>query len=149
MICYSLRCGSEHVFEAWFKDSAGYDEQRAVGEVACPVCGDNEIVKAPMAPAVARKGNRKPDLAAKRTEDKRTEELTREVVESIERLRNHVEENCEYVGDTFPEEARKIHYGETEERGIYGEASLEDAAALGEEGIEVYNLPKIRRRQKN
>jgi len=144
MICYSLRCSAEHEFEGWFRDSAGYDEQRAEGEVVCPVCGDTEIVKALMAPAIPKKGNQKPDPVAARAA-----ELAREVEEKVETLRKHIEENCEDVGDKFPEEARKIHYGETEERGIYGEASLDEAKEMVEEGIEVYSLPKVKRPPKN
>ncbi|MEQ8666683.1 MAG: DUF1178 family protein [Rhodospirillales bacterium] len=144
MICYSLRCGAEHEFEAWFRDSAGYDEQRATGEVTCPVCGDNEVVKAPMAPAVPRKGNRSGDPVARRTE-----ELAADVVEAVEKLREHVEANCDYVGDAFPDEARKIHYGEAEERGIYGETTPDEARSLTDEGIEVYSLPTVKRRPTN
>lgn len=144
MICYSLRCSAEHEFEGWFRDSAGYDEQRKVGEVVCPVCGDTDVRKAPMAPAVPRKGNQQLDPVAARAA-----ELARDVEEKVEALRQHVEENCEDVGDQFPEEARKIHYSETEERGIYGEASLEEASELLEEGIEVYSLPKVKKPKKN
>lgn len=145
MICYSLRCGAEHEFEAWFRDSTGYDEQRASGEVTCPVCGDTDVTKAPMAPAVPRKGRAADDDPVAR----RTEELANDVVEAVEKLREHVEANCDYVGDAFPDEARKIHYGEAEERGIYGETSVEEAEALGEEGIEVYSLPTIKQRRTN
>ncbi len=144
MIRYALRCGSEHEFEAWFRDSAGYDEQHAAGEVACPVCGDSDVTKALMTPGIPRKGNRNVDAVRSRTE-----KLTGDVMEAVERLRRHVEENCDYVGSEFAEEARKIHYGETDERGIYGEATPEDAEALDEEGIEVYSLPKVAKRPKN
>ena len=144
MIRYSLRCGAEHEFEAWFRNSAGFDEQRASGELSCPVCGDHDVSKALMAPAVPRKGNSADDPVARRTE-----ELAIEVVEAVEKLREHVEANCDYVGDAFPDEARKIHYGETEERGIYGETTPDEAEALSEEGIEVYSLPTIKQRKTN
>jgi len=144
MICYSLRCGTEHEFEAWFRDSAGYDEQRAVGDIMCPVCGDTEIVKALTTPSIPRKGNRPTARVAQRTEA-----LTHKITEAVEQLRDHVEKNCDYVGEQFADEARKIHYGETEERSIYGEASVNQASELLEEGIEVYNLPQIRRQIKN
>lgn len=144
MICYSLRCRSEHEFEGWFRDSAGYDEQRASKEVVCPVCGDTEVFKAPMAPAVPKKGNQKVDPVAARAS-----ELAQDIEEKMEQLREHIEANCEDVGGEFPEEARKIHYGEAEERGIYGDASPEEARDLLEEGIEVYSLPKSKRKAKN
>lgn len=144
MICYLLRCGAEHEFEAWFRDSAGYDEQRGLGNVTCPLCGDTEIVKALMAPAVARKGSRQANR-----DTRRTEKQTREAMKAVEQLRDRVEENCDYVGDRFADEARRIHYGETEERGIYGEASIHQAHELHEEGIKVYHLPRIGPRTKN
>lgn len=144
MIRYSLRCGSEHEFEAWFRDSAGYDEMRAAGDVSCPVCGDTDVSKAIMTPGIPRKGNRDPeDVRA------RTEKLNEDLMEAVERLRRHVEDNCDYVGNGFAEEARKIHYGETEERGIYGEATPDEAKALDDEGIEVYSFPKITKKPAN
>lgn len=140
MIRYQLRCDSDHEFEAWFRDSATYDEQRAGEEITCPVCGGTEIAKAPMAPALAR------TRESGKSPERRAEEVAREVLDAVGRLREHVEEHCDYVGDEFPEEARRIHYGEVEERGIYGEASLDEARELVEEGIEFYRLPTRPRR---
>lgn len=141
MISYQLKCSSGHEFEAWFPNSGSYDEQRASGDVGCPLCGDQDVMKAPMAPAVAsRKESMRP------ASEVRAEEVAREIVEAASRLRDHVEQTCDNVGTQFAEEARKIHYGETEERGIYGEASVDETRELDEEGIEVFRLPVPPRR---
>ena len=132
MISFNLRCGEDHTFEAWFKDSETFDSQVEASEVVCPVCGDSGVEKALMAPRIG-KGDRA--LAKKAVEHaKRYAAFASEV-------RRHVEDNCDYVGPDFAEEARKIHYGETESRGIYGEASDDDAKALNEEGVEVQRIP--------
>ncbi len=132
MILFDLKCANEHVFEAWFKDSETFDHQVEGAEIACPVCGDTEIEKALMAPRLA-KGDR--EIAKKAVEHaKRYAAFASEV-------RRHVEDNCDYVGPDFAEEARKIHYGETEARGIYGEANDKDAKSLDDEGIEVQRIP--------
>ena len=134
MILYQLRCAGDHRFEAWFRDGATYDTQRVTGEVACPICGDTDVAKAPMAPAVSRAG-----VVPK-------EKVVRHVVEAARKLRQHVEESCDYVGDQFAEEARRIHYGEQKERGIYGEATEVESAELDEEGISFGRLPHFPRR---
>jgi hypothetical protein len=138
MILYQLRCAKHHEFEAWFRDSATFDAQSRKNAVECPFCGGTEIVKAPMAPRLA-KGH------AGETTEGQAREVAGKVVQAMAKLRRHVEENCEYVGTKFPEEARRIHYGEAEERGIYGEATREEAVELKEEGVEVYPLPLPRR----
>lgn len=145
MIMYQLKCSSGHEFEAWFRNSAGYDDQRAVGAVSCPICGDQEIGKALMAPAVGKKSSSRTVGPYER----RAAEVAREVLAAAERVREHVEENCDYVGTRFAEEARKIYYGETEERGIYGEATDQDNRELTEEGIDVFRLPNLPRRNGN
>ncbi len=126
MIVFDLKCADGHVFEAWFRDGETFDAQAAAGEVACPVCGDTAIAKAPMAPNVARKA--------------RAREAAQAACK-LRALREHVEKTCAHVGERFPEEARKIHHGEVDRRGIYGEASLDEASALNEEGIEFGWLP--------
>jgi hypothetical protein len=138
MIRYSLRCDRDHEFEAWFGSSADYERIDAAGENICPVCGSHSVVKAPMAPAVAgtkAKGD-KVTLAAP---DPRSQALR----EAIKELRQKVTENADYVGGKFAEEARKIHYNETEPRGIYGEATTEEARELHDEGIEFQPLPPL------
>lgn len=140
MIRYRLKCDEGHSFEAWFKDSSAFDKQAKRSLVECPACGGSDISKDIMAPAVPKKGG------VSREHEARAEEVAREILQSVGEHRKKVEETCDYVGEAFPEEARKIHYGETKERGIYGEASLDDARDLTEEGIEVHPLPAPPRR---
>ena len=130
MIVYNLRCGSGHEFEGWFKDSVAYDAQAADGKLMCPMCSSRKIEKAIMAPAVA---GTKMSVSAK-------DEL-KKMRQFVSGMRKYVKENAEYVGPKFPEEARKIHYGEIEERHIYGEATLKEAKELIEEGVDVVPLP--------
>jgi hypothetical protein len=136
MILFDLKCGEGHVFEAWFRNSGAYDAQAAAREIACPVCGDIRIAKAPMAPRI---GKSRQEVEKTETAAQRRAEVMRDLVE----LRRKVEENCDYVGDRFAEEARRIHYGEVEERGIYGEATEAETTELKEEGIEVGRIPWV------
>jgi hypothetical protein len=133
MILFALRCAADHEFEGWFRDGAMFDKQSAGGKITCPQCGNNDVTKAPMAPRVARshKAEATPSPAQLRT--------------ALQELRRHVETNCDYVGERFAEEARRIHYGESDPRGIYGETSAEDAAGLADEGIEVSRIPWLPR----
>ncbi|MBV8975979.1 MAG: DUF1178 family protein [Alphaproteobacteria bacterium] len=131
MIVYNLRCRTGHEFEGWFRDSAAFDAQAADGKLVCPSCNSRKVEKAIMAPSVA--GTKKADLIA-------PQEL-RKMRQFMTGLRKYVQDNAEYVGPRFAEEARKIHYGETEERQIYGESSVKDAIELVEEGIDVAPLP--------
>ncbi|WP_411820918.1 DUF1178 family protein [Hyphococcus formosus] len=136
MIKYSLICDDDHEFEGWFRDSADYDAQASEDLIECPVCGSEEVRKAVMAPSIAR------GTAASRSE--RLAAVQRDMESAVARAREYVEKNFDYVGDKFPEEARKIHYGESKERGIYGEASGKDVKALIEEGVQVAPLPKTK-----
>lgn len=132
MIVFDLKCRQEHVFEAWFKDSQAYEDQVGTEEVACPVCGDTNIGKALMAPRL-NKGA-----------DGDTATVQRQVgryVAAMREMRRQVEDNCDYVGDKFAEEARKIHYGEAEARGVYGEATSVEASELADEGVEFQKIP--------
>lgn len=149
MIKYQLRCGQGHEFEGWFKDSAAFDEQRKRRDIDCPACGDGDVVKAPMAPSITR-GARPPvahppvrdaEDDAPLISEARAEEVAHKIIEAVTLLRNHVEKECDYVGDEFAEEARRIHYGETDERGIYGEATEDEAQELDDEGIRVFRIP--------
>ncbi|MZR29025.1 DUF1178 family protein [Sneathiella litorea] len=139
MIKYGLKCENAHVFEAWFKNSATYDEQASVGDVVCVVCGSTSVEKAPMAPAVPRKGR---NTAPRRDEiaNKEAENAAAAMI-ALREIRKTVEENCDYVGPRFAEEARKIHYGEIERRGIYGEATPEESNELREEGVDIAEVP--------
>ena len=140
MILYRLKCSDDHEFEAWFRDSDSYGEQIEAGAVSCPTCGDSDVTKAPMAPNLATRSSR-----ATQAED-RASEVAREMRQAVEGLRREVEENCDYVGEGFAEEARRIHHGESEERGIYGEATNEESSELDDEGIEHHRIPWAPRR---
>ncbi|MFZ5609505.1 MAG: DUF1178 family protein [Pseudomonadota bacterium] len=144
MIVFDLQCGRAHVFEAWFASSADYEDQRARHLLACPICGDGAIAKAVMAPHLGRKSNQK-DSAEKLPVAGGD---AREAAALLAKLERHVRGNFEDVGDRFPEEARKIHYGEAPTRGIYGEASAREAKALIEEGIDLLPLPDFKRKRK-
>ena len=130
MITYALRCHKGHEFEGWFRDSAAFDQQSNSGHLSCPSCNSVKIEKAIMAPAVA--GTKK--TVARKADSKQARQFATG-------LRKFVQQNADYVGPNFAEEARKIHYGETTERHIYGEASQRDAQELVEEGIDVALLP--------
>ena len=130
MIVYSLRCKNGHEFEGWFCDSASYDAQSGEGKLCCPTCNSRRVEKAIMAPAVsAGRSTQKAQSYAKSTRQFMTG------------LRKYVQENAEYVGPNFAEEARKIHYGETFDRHIYGETTGDEAQSLVEEGVDVAPLP--------
>ena len=144
MIRYRLQCQSGHEFEAWFRSSAGYDRQARRGEIACPECNVTKVSKAIMAPGLATRAegpadtkSMVPQEAAKRAE------VQREFLALMRKVRHEVESHAEYVGPNFAEEARKIHYDEVEQRGIYGEATSEEARELKEEGIEFLPLPPL------
>ena len=131
MIAYSLRCHKGHEFEGWFRDSSAFDAQSSAGHLTCPSCNSVRIEKAIMAPAVSgtKKGVRSKAPSAQQMRQFATG------------LRKYVHENADYVGPDFAEEARKIHYGETPSRHIYGEATHKDAQELIEEGVDVAPLP--------
>lgn len=137
MIVFDLRCRKAHVFEAWFRDSASFEAQAKAGKVQCPVCGSKKVEKALMAPNLATGEGR--EMAVVDTEK------AAEVRQKLKEIRQHVEDNCDYVGAQFAEEARKIHYGEEEARGIYGETSDDEAKALEEEGVPVQRVPWLPR----
>lgn len=129
MIKYDLRCDKGDEFEAWFGSIADYDKQAEAGLVECPHCGSKHVVKAPMAPAVR----------TSRGQEARKERAV--AMAMAAKVREHIKENFDYVGDKFADEARKMHSGETEERAIYGETTPEEAKALIEEGVPASPLP--------
>lgn len=160
MILYRLRCSKGHEFESWFKDSKTYERQEKKSLVGCAVCGDAKVSRALMSPRLGKRGKaveaEMPAApapaaapAAPSAEQQQMSALARhmpkELREALLKVRAEVEKNCEHVGDRFAEEARKIHYGESDKRGIYGETSEEEARALAEEGIEFGRLPWIPR----
>jgi hypothetical protein len=137
VIAYSLICKAGHEFEGWFANSTAYTEQAKAGELACPVCGDTSVTKAIMAPAVMTSVTK----AKGRTTPASVADERQQVRQFVAGFRKFVEENADYVGPQFPEEARKIHYGETEARHIYGESTLAQAKELIEEGIDIAPMP--------
>ncbi|MBB4285793.1 DUF1178 family protein [Roseospira goensis] len=196
MILYSLQCDNGHAFEAWFRDSAAYDEQADAGVVTCPLCGSREVAKAVMAPRLARHhgvretapphGAGDPDSAQPAPENAPetapetgppagerpgptagavrgrpapagaglsgasavagpSAAAAERVVAALEALRGEIERTCDDVGDRFAEEARRIHYGETEARGIYGQTTPGEAEALRDEGVDFATIPWRRR----
>ncbi|HEX8827223.1 MAG TPA: DUF1178 family protein [Xanthobacteraceae bacterium] len=160
MIRYALNCDRGHVFESWFANSSAYDKQAKRALVSCPVCGSAKVEKAMMAPRLARADagshpaaapspmpppvaqTPTPSASAK-TPVAMVSAAERDLRQKLKELRDHVTKNASYVGQRFPEEARKIHYGEAEHRSIYGEASPDEAKALHEEGIEFHPLPVL------
>ncbi len=130
---FDLICPNKHTFEAWFKDSKAFDGLRRKGQVECPTCGDSKVEKALMAPNIST--SKKQAQAAKESA------MAAQATQMLAKMQKHVEDNCDYVGPAFAEEARKIHYGETEKRDIYGEATKTEATELSEEGIDFTAIP--------
>jgi hypothetical protein len=142
MIRYDLTCDKGHDFDGWFSDSAAFETQAKRGFVECTVCGSAKVKKQLMAPNIGAKSNKKADVPQKLAAGP-VDPRTLAMMQLMREMRAHVEQNSENVGDKFAEEARKIHYGEKEERGIYGQATRDEAVSLIEEGIEVHPLPVL------
>lgn len=131
MIRFTLRCAAEHEFEGWFRSGEAFEAQQKAGDVACPDCGDTRVEKALMAPNIGRSHKNVPVLSPT--------QMRAALVE----LRRQVESKCDYVGERFAEEARKIHYGEIDPHGIYGEATKDESRELADEGITFGRIPWI------
>ncbi|MCS6853897.1 MAG: DUF1178 family protein [Elioraea sp.] len=151
MIHYALRCEAGHEFDGWFKDSATFEKTAARGLIECPFCASTKVSRALMAPAIATGRREEPASEAAAAP---TPVLPGKAVggpippalyAALARLRAEIERTCEYVGPAFAEEARRIHVGAAERRGIYGEATPEEAEALREDGIEVQSIPWVPR----
>lgn len=134
MIVFDLKCSGDHVFEVWFKSSSAYEEQRAQGLIACPYCGDATVTKAVMAPAVSPKGNQVADKPSV------TPEAFKAALAAIAQIQAKQLETSQWVGTAFTEKARAMHLGEAPETPIHGQATLEQAKALVEEGVPVAPL---------
>ncbi len=133
MIVFNLKCENDHTFEVWFRNSTDYTDQVAAKEVLCPMCESTAVEKALMAPNIAaRKSGKQPYVQA-----------ASQMHQMMREMHKQITENCDYVGDTFAKEARAIHEGTAEERGIYGEATPEEASELIEDGIEVAAIPTL------
>ncbi len=137
MIRYSLNCDNAHEFEGWFSESADFDRQVATGFLTCPVCHSAAVSKLLMAPSVS---------TARRKDERQTlamDAMRQEALQKLKQAVAAVKANSEDVGTQFPEEARKIHYGEADARGIIGQATVDEAQALLEEGIEIAAIPVL------
>ena len=149
MIHYNLRCKKGHAFESWFQSSSAYETQEKRKLVSCSVCGSTDVERAIMAPRIARKKGREqaPAAAAEVIPPSPSTPLLmaqeRELRAKLKELRDHIVKNADNVGERFPNEARKMHYGDIEHRPIYGEASPDEAKALIDEGVEVMPLPTL------
>jgi hypothetical protein len=131
MILFTLRCANGHEFEGWFRDGDGFEAQQKAGEISCPECCDTSVEKAVMAPRLAR--SRQSSLPMSPAQFRA----------ALLEMRRQIETNCDYVGSRFAEEARRIHYGEIDPHGIYGEASEEESRELVDEGIKFGRIPWI------
>jgi hypothetical protein len=155
MIRYNLRCAKGHSFESWFQSSAAYESQEKRKLVSCPACGSVKVERAIMAPQiVSKKGRDKAPTSVETTDVPATQTPSQESTPllmaqeielraKIKELRDHIVKNADNVGERFPNEARKMHYGDIEHRPIYGEASPEEARSLIDEGVEVSPLPVL------
>ena len=141
MIRYDLKCARGCAFDAWFKNSAAFDALKAAGQLTCAHCGSTDVEKALMAPRV-RDSKRTPDTPPTPLSTPSDPELARKLRD----LKDYIDRNSDDVGADFPEEARKIHYGETDQRQIHGVATLDEARELTEEGVSVAPLPPLWRR---
>lgn len=153
MIRYSLRCKNGHEFEAWFRSSADYDEGSGT---ACPVCDSKKVEKALMAPSLGRASAAgqpgKPDRSDESGKSDKPERVKlaaapdprmKAMRAALKEIRQQVVDNADYVGNRFADEARKMHYNETDARAIYGEATSDEAKVMVEEGIEFLPLPSL------
>jgi hypothetical protein len=154
MIRYNLRCDRSHTFESWFQSSSAYESQEKRKLVSCPSCGSTKVERAIMAPQIVSKKGREVAVsepaASAAPSEMTTAESTpllmsqeRELRAKLKELRDHITKNADNVGERFPNEARKMHYGDIEHRPIYGEASPDEARALIDEGVEVSPLPVL------
>ena len=156
MIRYTLNCDNGHTFESWFANSSAYDKQAKRSLIACPVCNSSKVEKAIMAPRLGRSAAEEDSAApppvpapaavaptAPAAQVAMVSPVEHELRKKLKELREHIVKNADYVGPGFPEQARKIHYGEVEHRSIYGEATPEEAEELHEEGIAFHPLPVL------
>ena len=148
MILYDLTCSKDHLFESWFRNSGAADKLIKAGTIVCPTCGSTKVHKALMAPRIAKSQDDAPREKALVAQDHNPEVAAamQKAEQALAEMRTVIEKNFENVGEKFPEEARRIHYGETPGRPIYGDASREESEALREEGIEIQAVPWKRQR---
>jgi len=165
MISFNLICDHDHGFEGWFNSSADYTDQQARGLVTCPICDSANITKGLMTPNVAAKSNTKSEASGRtpamvsapsraNLPPQMTAQITPEMAKAaaetlaaMRKLQSTIEKQCDNVGDAFAEEARKIHYGESDPRGIYGQTTDQEAESLLEEGIAIAKMPWLPKEQ--
>jgi hypothetical protein len=152
MIHYQLRCAEAHEFDGWFSGSAAFEKQAKHGLVECPTCGSTAVERALMTPAVATRDAPSPAAVepqpappASAAPKAMAGKVPAHVLAMLQRMRAEVEKNCDYVGPSFADEARRMHRGETDKRGIYGESTPDEAQSLAEEGIDVSHIPWVPR----
>jgi hypothetical protein len=154
MIHYQLQCGQAHGFDGWFKDSASFEKQAKRGLIECPECGATDVERALMAPALSKREalpvpveapSPPVEASAAKPEKAVAGRLPAQMLAALQRIRAEVEKNCDYVGPNFADQARAMHRGEIEPKGIYGETTEEQAESLAEEGIEVAKIPWVPR----
>ena len=149
MIHYQLRCSADHDFDGWFRDSEAFGAQAKGGLLSCPVCGGADVRRALMAPALGKKHTAPAQVEAPAPPPAPPAAVGGQIPDGVramlQRMRAEIEKRCDYVGPGFAEEARKIHNGETEARGIYGEATREEAERLADDGIEIAQIPWVPR----
>ncbi len=148
MIHYQLRCGAAHEFDGWFKDSAAFEKQAERCLIACPSCADTRVTRALMAPGIPRKARKEiaiPAPAPAPAAPAAGGVIPDAVRAALTKLRSEVEKNCDYVGQNFADEARRIHSGESKPRAIYGESTAEQAEALADDGINIARIPWLPR----
>lgn len=155
MILYDLICDKEHQFDSWFRNSTVVEKLLKMGQVSCPKCGSVTVQKALQAPNItpSKKKGKAPKMPAAPampdvTPNADVAQAIEKMTEAYNELRETIEKNFDNVGDQFAEEARKIHYGEAPERGIYGDATPEQTEELHEEGIPVFALPLPKKKRK-
>jgi hypothetical protein len=140
MITFNLKCRNDHLFEGWFRSGDDYEAQKKVGVIECPICSSRAVEKGLQAPSLLLK--KEPQPTAKPAKRRpRPKVSTEEAEKALHKLSQYVYQNFEDVGEQFPDEARKIHYGETEKRGIFGQTDAEEEKALHEEGIPIMKIP--------
>jgi hypothetical protein len=154
MIHYQLQCGQAHGFDGWFKDSASFEKQAKRGLIECPECGATDVERALMAPALSKREalpvpveapSPPVEASAAKPEKAVAGRLPAQMLAALQRIRAEVEKNCDYVGPNFADQARAMHRGEIEPKGIYGETTEEQAESLAEEGVEVAKIPWVPR----
>lgn len=138
---FTLHCDNAHDFEAWFRSNEDYETQARRGFVECPICGSSKVQKALMAPRIAT--GRAKDERKQAVMVAAGQALQREMMEKMRQITKHVKAHADDVGERFPDEARKIHYGETDPKPIYGTAAPDEVEELIDEGVEIMPLPDL------